>query len=195
MWPILGCSVVALAIFLERLWGLRREKVLPGAFLNQVEDLIKREKMLEAMALCRQYDSPIARIVLMGIKNFGKKREVLKERIEEVGRKEAATLGRFVEVLGTIANVSTMFGLLGTIQGLIIIFSVISQQAVVHPPSLAHGISVALYTTAFGLSVAIPTIIAHRYLTGRVDYLVLQMEEISIEMMEYLKEKEEIQLP
>jgi biopolymer transport protein ExbB len=95
-----------------------------------------------------------------------------------------------MEALATIANVATLLGLLGTIAGMIEIFSVISEQTVVNPTSLAHGISVALYTTAFGLSVAIPTLVGHRYLSGRADALILQMEETSIEMMELLKEKE-----
>ncbi len=191
MWPIATCSVIALAIFFERLWGLRNNRVLPRGFLISVRDLVRRDKVPEAVVLCDQDDSPISRIICAALRNFGKKREVIKERIEEVGRKEAAGLGRFVEGLSTIANVSTMFGLLGTIQGLIIVFSVISEQVVVNPPSLASGISVALYTTAFGLSVAIPTIIAHRYISGRVDALVLQMEETSVGMIELFHEKEE----
>lgn len=191
MLPILACSIVSLAIFLERLFSLRRRKIIPEDFLIQVEDLLKREKVDDALVLCRRYSSPIARVLSSGIKNFGKRRELIKERVEEVGRFEATELSRFVEVLSTIANVATLLGLLGTIAGLIEVFGVVSAQAVVSPPSLAHGISVALYTTAFGLSVAIPTVIAHRFLAGKVDYLVNQMEVVSLEMLDLLKEKGE----
>ena len=191
MVPILACSIVSLAIFLERLFSLRRRKIIPEDFLIQVEDLLKREKVDDALVLCRRYSSPIARVLSSGIKNFGKKRELIKERVEEVGRFEATELSRFVEVLSTIASVATLLGLLGTIAGLIEVFGVVSTQAVVSPPSLAHGISVALYTTAFGLSVAIPTVIAHRFLAGKVDNLVNQMEVVSLEMLDLLKEKGE----
>lgn len=191
MLPILACSIVSLAIFLERLFSLRRRKIIPEDFLIQVEDLLKREKVDDALVLCRRYSSPIARVLSSGIKNFGKRRELIKERVEEVGRFEATELSRFVEVLSTIANVATLLGLLGTIAGLIEVFGVVSSQAVVSPPSLSHGISVALYTTAFGLSVAIPTVIAHRFLAGKVDNLVNQMEVVSLEMLDLLKEKGE----
>lgn len=191
MLPIAACSVVSLAIFLERLWSLRRKKIIPQDFLIQVEDLVRREKIDDAMVLCRRYSSPIAHILSAGIKNFGKKREVVKERIEEVGRLETPELSRFLEIMSTVANVATLLGLLGTIAGLIEVFGVVSTSAVVSPPSLAHGISVALYTTAFGLSVAIPTVVGHRYLSGKVDSLVTQMEAISLDMLELLKEKGE----
>lgn len=191
MIPIGAVSVLALAIFLERLWSLRRSKIIPDEFTTKVRELVKREKIPDAIALCRRYNAPIANILAAAMRNFGKEREAIKERVEEVGRKEAASLERFLETLSTLASVATLLGLLGTIAGMIEIFSVISEQAVVAPTSLAHGISVALYTTAFGLSVAIPTIVAHRYLTGKAEGLILQMEEISIDMVELLKEKEE----
>ncbi len=190
MIPILACSVTALAIFLERLWNLRRGKIIPPAFLMEVEDLIRNEKIPRAIELCRRSGTPIANVLVSAIKNFGRRREVLKERIEEVGRREAAAMTRYMEALATIANVSTLIGLLGTIAGMIEVFSVISEQTAISPTSMAHGISVALYTTVFGLSVAIPTLVGHRYLSGRADGLILQMEETSIEMMELLKEKE-----
>ncbi|MEE8449531.1 MAG: MotA/TolQ/ExbB proton channel family protein, partial [Thermodesulfobacteriota bacterium] len=190
MIPILACSVAALAIFLERLWNLRRGKIIPPAFMMELEDLIRNEKIPRAIELCRRSGTPIAKVLVSAIKNFGRRREVLKERIEEVGRREAAVMTRYMEALATIANVSTLIGLLGTIAGMIEVFSVISEQTAISPTSMAHGISVALYTTVFGLSVAIPTLVGHRYLSGRADGLILQMEETSIEMMELLKEKE-----
>ena len=125
-----------------------------------------------------------------GIKNFGKKREEIKEIIEEVGKREAAYLDRHVESLSTIASVSTLLGLLGTISGMIKIFSVISTQGAVNPSVLAGGISEALYTTSAGLSVAIPTIIFYRYLSGKSSSLILEMEEYCLRMVELIKEQQ-----
>jgi len=133
----------------------------------------------------------MARILLVGIKNFGRKREVIKEYLEEVGRQESAALERFVEGLGTIAGVSTLLGLLGTISGMIRVFSVISTQTVINPGSLAGGISEALITTYAGLSVAIPTLVMYKYLQSKTQTLILQMEEHSIRLVDLLKQKEE----
>ncbi len=191
MYPILLCSITALAIFIERLWNLRWKHVIPQDFIGDVEQLIRREKIPDAAHLCQQNPSSMARILLIGIKNFGRKREVIKEYLEEVGRQESASLERFVEGLGTIAGVSTLLGLLGTISGMIQIFSVISTQTVVNPGSLAGGISEALITTYAGLSVAIPTLVMYKYLQSKTQTLILQMEEHSIRLVDLLKQKEE----
>jgi len=191
MYPILLCSITALAIFIERLWNLRWKHVIPQDFIDDVEQLIRREKIPDANLLCQQNPSSMARILLVGIKHFGRKREVIKEYLEEVGRQESASLERFVEGLGTIAGVSTLLGLLGTISGMIRIFSVISSQTVVNPGSLAGGISEALITTYAGLSVAIPTLVMYKYLQSRTQTLILQMEEHSIRLVDLLKQKEE----
>ena len=191
MYPILLCSITALAIFIERLWNLRWKHVIPQDFIDDVEQLIRREKIPDANLLCQQNPSSMARILLVGIKHFGRKREVIKEYLEEVGRQESASLERFVEGLGTIAGVSTLLGLLGTISGMIRIFSVISSQTVVNPGSLAGGISEALITTYAGLSVAIPTLVMYKYLQSKTQTLILQMEEHSIRLVDLLKQKEE----
>jgi len=191
MYPILLCSITALAIFIERLWNLRWARVIPPELLKQAEDLIRRERITDAAALCQDNPSSMARILYTGLKNFGRKREVIKEYLEEVGRHESASLERFVEGLGTIAGVSTLLGLLGTISGMIKIFSVISTQTVVNPGSLAGGISEALITTYAGLSVAIPTLVMYKYLQSKSNTLILEMERNSIRIVELLKEKEE----
>jgi len=139
--------------------------------------------------LCQNNRSSLAQIFLVGIKNFGRTREAIKEHLEEVGRQEVASLGRFVEGLGTIAGISTLLGLLGTISGMIKIFSEISNQAVVNPGSLAGGISEALITTYAGLSVAIPTIVMYKYLQSKSNALILEMERRSIRLVDLLKEK------
>lgn len=190
MYPILLCSVTAVAIFLERCWNLRRTQVLPLDLVREVEELIRRGSIPDAIMRCQQNRSSIARILLVGIKNFGKRREVIKEHVEEVGRHESASLERFVEGLGTIAGVSTLLGLLGTVSGMIKIFSVISTQAVVNPGSLAGGISEALITTYAGLTVAIPTIVMYKYLQSKTNALIQEMEEHCIRMVDLLKEKE-----
>ncbi len=191
MYPILLCSITALAIFIERLWNLRWKHVIPQDFIGDVEQLIRREKIPDAAHLCQQNPSSMARILLVGIKNFGRKREVIKEYLEEVGRQEGASLERFVEGLGTIAGISTLLGLLGTISGMIQIFSVISTQTVVNPGSLAGGISEALIITYAGLSVAIPTLVMYKYLQSKTQTLILQMEEHSTRLVDLLKQKEE----
>lgn len=191
MYPILLCSVTALAIFIERLWNLRRDRVIPREFVEEVDQLIRGGKIPEAAMRCQNNRSSMARIIAVALKNIGKRREIIKEYLEEVGRQESASLERFVEALGTIAGVSTLLGLLGTVSGMIQIFSVISSQTTVNPAALAGGISEALITTYAGLTVAIPTIVMYKYLQSKANALVLEMEEYSIRLVDLLKEKEE----
>jgi biopolymer transport protein ExbB len=190
MIPILLCSILSLSIFLERLWVLQKKRVIPPRFIVEVEHLLRSEKISDAINLCKGTNSPISRILLNGIKNFGKKREEIKEIIEEVGKREVAYLDKYVETLSTIASISTLLGLLGTIAGMIKTFGVISLQEVVNPSMLAGGISEALYTTSAGLSVAIPTLIFYRYISGKSDSLILEMEEYCLRMVELIKERQ-----
>jgi len=190
MYPIIVCSVLSLAIFLERVWSLRRKRNLPPAFLQEITELLRENNIRKALTLCNTNGSSIARIFTVGLTNYGKKREMIKELIEEVGRREASLLGKYIESLSTIASVSTLLGLLGTIAGMIKIFSVISSESVVNPSTLAGGISEALYTTAAGLTVAIPTIVFYRYVSGKSNTLVMEMEEYSVQMVELIKEKD-----
>jgi biopolymer transport protein ExbB len=190
MIPIALCSIIALAIFLERLWSLRRSRVIPRDFLIEIEDLIRREKIPEAITRCRKDNSSMANIILAGIRNFGKRREIVKESIEEIGRREAAILERYINVVGTIAAIAPLLGLLGTVFGMIKAFNVISIQGVGNPSSLAGGISEALITTAAGLVVAIPTFVLYRYLANKADALIVEMEENSIRMVDLLKQRE-----
>ena len=190
MYPIIVCSVLSLAIFLERVWSLRRKRNLPPAFLQEITVLLRENNIRKALTLCNTNGSSISRIFTVGLTNYGKKREMIKELIEEVGRREASLLGKYIESLSTIASVSTLLGLLGTIAGMIKIFSVISSESVVNPSTLAGGISEALYTTAAGLTVAIPTIVFYRYVSGKSNALVMEMEEYSVQMVELIKEKD-----
>jgi len=190
MYPIMLCSILSVAVFLEKLWSLQAKKVIPGQFIINIEHMLRSEKIADAVALCKETDAPISRILLNGIKNYGKRREEIKVLIEEVGKREAAYLDKYVDTLATIASISTLLGLLGTISGMIKIFGVISLHRVVNPAMLAGGISEALYTTAAGLSVAIPTIIFYRYISGKSDGLILEMEEYSLRMVELIKERQ-----
>ncbi|MCA9774031.1 MAG: MotA/TolQ/ExbB proton channel family protein [Myxococcales bacterium] len=187
MWPLLFSSVLSLGIFFERLYSLRRSRILPAKFLDTIEDLIIHEKIPEAVATCNKDGSSIANIIQSGIRNFGARRELIKETIEEVGRREAVALGRYTEVTGTVAAIAPLMGLLGTVLGMIKVFDAISVHGVGNPAVLSTGISEALITTVAGLVIAIPSLVAYRYLISKADRLVNEMEEISIKMADLMK--------
>ena len=188
MVPILLCSVAALAIFMERLVSLRRRRVVPADLVRRVEALVADRDLAGAAELLGRSPAAVARVLAVGVRVAGRRRDVMKEHLEEAGRQEAAGLERFVDTLGTIAGVSTLLGLLGTISGMIEIFSVISTQSVVDPGTLAGGISEALVTTLAGLSVAIPTVVMHRYLLNKANALTLEMERLCTRFMDLLSE-------
>lgn len=186
VYPIILCSIVGLAIFLQKMWVLRSKNIVPEVFLEQLYRFLSQGKLEEAEVYARSNNSSISRVALAALENSDKPKEELREEIEEAGRKEALELLRYSEGLGTISNVSTLLGLLGTISGMIKIFRVIADKPIVNPPELAGGISEALYTTAFGLLVAIPAFIAYKYIVGRADELISQMEEEGRKIMEYV---------
>lgn len=177
VYPILLCSIVALSIFLQKMWVLRTNKILPGFFLERLYLYLSKNKFSEALNLASLNNSSIARIAYVALQKNGSSKEQIKESMEGAGRREALELGRYIEGLGAISNASTLLGLLGTISGMIKIFSVISENTIVDPASLAGGISEALYTTAFGLVVAIPAFIAYKYLIGRSEEFVNELED------------------
>lgn len=187
MYPIAFCSVIALGIFLERLFFLRRKRVIPRDFLIAIEDMIVRGKLAEGITLCKQNNSVISHVLKTALEHYASRREVIKERIEEVGRREAASLESYINVIGTVAGIAPLLGLLGTVSGMIKSFNIISLQGVADPASLAGGISEALITTAAGLVVAIPAYVMYRYLMNKADSLILEMEESSIGMLDILK--------
>jgi len=186
MYPILLSSIVGLGIFLQKMWILRPKKVIPDNFLGQLYRLLSQGKLTEAEAYARANDSSAARIAVTALENSDKPLDDLAENIEEAGRKEALDLLRYIEGLGAISNVATLLGLLGTISGMIKIFDVIALKPIVNPPELAGGISEALYTTAFGLMVAIPAFIAYKYAAGKADELIALMEEEGRRILEYI---------
>jgi len=184
--PIILCSIVALGIIVERFWSLKRNKILPSDLVPQVWKLSREEK-LDAMAIRRlKVGSPLGAILAAGLSNSRFGREIMKESIEEVGRQVAHDLERYLTALGTISAITPLLGLLGTVVGMIKVFSAIMSQGVGDPSVLAGGISEALITTAAGLAVAIPSLMFHRYFEGRVDDLVLNMEEESLKLIEMI---------
>ena len=184
--PIILCSIVALWIIVERFWSLKRNKILPPDLVPQVWKLSREEK-LDAMAIRRlKVDSPLGAILAAGLSNSRFGREIMKESIEEVGRQVAHDLERYLTALGTISAITPLLGLLGTVVGMIKVFAAIMSQGVGDPSVLAGGISEALITTAAGLAVAIPSLMFHRYFEGRVDDLVLNMEEESLKLIEMI---------
>jgi len=187
MYPIIFCSIVALAVFLERLWVLRRRNIIPDDFIRKVEELLKKQKLSEAVFLCQSDMSSIAKIFLAGLRNTGKGMWLVKEAIEERGAREATVLEKNVGILNTIANLSPLLGLLGTVSGMIKTFNAISVQGIGNPAPLAGGIAEALITTAAGLCVAIPTLVCYRFIKDKAASLIFEMEENSIRLVELME--------
>jgi biopolymer transport protein ExbB len=186
MYPIILCSIIALGIFIERLWILRKKAVIPADLVSFVEDRIKKKNISAAIDICEKSDSSIAKIFLAGLKNSSKGMWLVKEAIEERGSRESVILEKNVSMLSTIANLSTLLGLLGTVSGMIKTFKVVSQGSG-NPSLLAGGIAEALITTAAGLCVAIPVLVGYRYLKNKTESLIFEMEESSIRMIEIME--------
>jgi biopolymer transport protein ExbB len=186
MYPIILCSIIALGIFIERLWILRKKAVIPADLVSYVEDKLKRKNIPAALEVCEKSDSSIAKIFIAGLKNSGKGMWLVKEAIEERGSRESVILEKNVGMLSTIANLSPLLGLLGTVSGMIKTFNVISQASN-NPALLAGGIAEALITTAAGLCVAIPALVGYRMLKNKTESLIFEMEESSIRLIEIME--------
>jgi biopolymer transport protein ExbB len=191
MLPIITCSIVAMAIVIERLWMLRTRRVVPENLVAQVWQLHRKNKLTQGHINAIRAGSPLGRILAAGLVNRFHSREIMKESIEETGRQVVHELERYLNSLGTIAAIAPLLGLLGTVIGMIKVFAAITTQGVGNPTVLAHGISVALITTAAGLSVAIPTLMFSRYFDGRVGRLVMAMEEEALKMVEVMQGERE----
>jgi len=184
--PILLCSIVAMGIIGERFWTLQKDEVLPPEMVTQVWELAK-SKQLDSKTIKQLKDSsPLGAILAAGVSNQHLGRDVMKESIAEAGRQVAHDLERFLNALGTIATITPLLGLLGTVVGMIKVFSAIVAHGVGDPTVLAGGISEALITTAAGLVVAIPCVIFHRYFDGLVESLVISMEDESLKLIEVM---------
>lgn len=198
--PIMGliilCSVMALAVFLERMWYLRSARIDTGKFMSEISNKVKKNRVMEALDMCNVTKGPIARILKSGIMKYDRSRADIKEAIEDAGVHEVPLLEKNLGVLATIAHISPLLGLLGTVVGMLKAFQVIEAKATsmvpVNPGDLAGGIWEALITTIAGLSVAIPTYVAYNYLVSRVNNFVLDMEKSATELANLLSDQREV---
>jgi biopolymer transport protein ExbB len=182
MWPLILCSVVAAAIVLERLWTLQAKRVLPPELIQKVRQLVDSNQVSDNVIAALEKNSPLGRLLAAGLINRHRPRDVMMERLQDTGRHEVHELERFLNTLGTIAGVSPLLGLLGTVTGIIRAFNAITAGGMGDPRMLSSGIAEALITTAAGLCVAIPSLIAYRFLRSRVDGLVVDMEKHAISL-------------
>jgi biopolymer transport protein ExbB len=189
MWPLILCSIAALAIIGERLWSLQKKNVIPPELLNQVQQWLDRKEIDESRLTLLRESSPLGRVLAAGVVNRLHDHAVLKEAIEDAGRHVVPELERYLNALGTIAAISPFLGLLGTVLGMIQMFAGIGSHGLGDPSIVAGGISQALVATATGLAVAIPSLMAYRYLRGRVDGLLIEMEQEALQFVEILRGK------
>ncbi|MCB1927679.1 MAG: MotA/TolQ/ExbB proton channel family protein [Rhodocyclaceae bacterium] len=183
IWPLLAASVIAVALIIERAITLRRSKVVPAGLLERVITELRQRGPSVDMVNRVAAHSPLGRVLAAGVRNMRSSREVMKESIEEAGRAVAHDLERFLVTLGTIASISPLMGLFGTIVGMIEIFG--SQGPTgSNPQQLAQGISIALYNTGFGLMIAIPSVIFWRHFRGLVNAFVIDMEQQAVKLVE-----------
>ena len=190
MIPIILCSVLALAIIIERFYSLHRAQIDTQAFMARIREVLKRNKIMEAIQVCEDTPGPIAQILKAGILKYDKGKEEIKDAIDDAGRHEVPRLEKYFNVLSTIIAVAPLLGFLGTVSGMIRAFMSIQEKGgAVNPGDLASGIWAALLTTAAGLSVAIPILVVYNYLVSRVDGFVLDMEKSSTDLVEILSEE------
>ena len=185
IWPLLFASIVAVALIIERLIALRRSKIMPDGLLQQAVGEYRQGKLNKEKLDALENDSPLGRILAAGLRNVKSPREVMRESVEEAGNMVAHELERYLTTLGTIASISPLMGLFGTVVGMIEIFG---SQAPTgsNPVQLAHGISIALYNTGFGLVIAIPSMIFWRHFRGQVNGYLVEMQQQALRLVEVI---------
>lgn len=190
MFLILICSVVVLAIIIERLIMLHKAKINTQVFIDKIKSILRKDNIMQALQLCDNTPGPIARIIKAGILKHDRPRSEIRESIDDVGSHEIPKLEKNTKILATIAHIAPLLGLLGTVTGMVEAFQIVEQKAAlltpVNPSDLAGGIWEALLTTVAGLSIAIPAFIAYNYLVSRVEGFVLDMEKSSTHLLEIL---------
>lgn len=194
MLPIVLCSIIAVAIVIERLWTLRASRISPPNLLAQVWQCKQDQQMNHDKMTKLRAGSPLGQILAAGLANSRHGREMMKESIQEAGVKVVNELERYLTPLGTIAAITPLLGLLGTVLGMIEIFGAFMDSGMANAPQLAGGIAKALVTTAAGLFVAIPAVFFHRFLQRRVDELVVNMEQEAIKLVEAVEGDRELEL-
>jgi biopolymer transport protein ExbB len=187
MVPILLCSVIAAAISVERIWTLQRARITPKNLLAQVWTALKNQDLDAAKVRELRSSSPLGQVLAAGIANARRNREVMKEAMEEAAAQVTHDLERYLTSLGVIASIAPLLGLLGTVVGMIKVFTALMLEGAGNANVLAGGISQALITTAAGLSVAIPALMCHRFFLRRVDELVITMEQEAAKLVEILQ--------
>lgn len=195
MYPIILCSVIALAVFLERMWYLRRAEINTEEFMEDIAQTLRRNKIMEAIDKCNAMPGPVARILKAGILKHDRPRTDIKEAIEDAALHEVPRLEKNLGVLATIAHITPLLGLLGTVAGMMRAFQTIEQKATalvpVNPADLAGGIWESLVTTVAGLAIAIPAYVAYNFLVTKVDGFVLEMEKSATDVVNILGSKRE----
>jgi biopolymer transport protein ExbB len=195
MYPILLCSVLSLAIILERAFNLRKKKIIPPAFIENLRKYWYRSEPEKAISLCEEYNVSLSRVIKSGLLRYKYGPSAVEKAIEGAGEHEASLLISNLRVLGAIGSIAPMLGFLGTVTGMIRAFNVISQFGTGNPSLVASGISEALVTTAAGLIVGIPALTGYYYFRGRVEKYIYLMEEISLEILEDLADKDRLPQP
>src|SRR5690349_9987772 len=193
MVPIIFCSIAAVGILLERLWTLQRKRVLPQELIKRVSQLADSNQVTPKVIEALEKNSPLGRVLAAALANRHRGRQIMMERVEDTGRHVVSELERFLNSLGTIASISPLLGLLGTVTGIIRAFNAVMLGGMGDPRMLAGGISEALITTAGGLAVAIPSFIAFRYLRGKVERIVIDMEKIAVTFADSLNPPEKVE--
>lgn len=187
MWPLILCSVAAAAIILERLWTLQQKRVLPRELPDQVTKWVEQNQINDKLIFALRQNSPLGTVLAEGLANRHRPREVLIERLQDTGRHVVHELERFLNTLSSIATVAPLLGLLGTVTGIIGAFSAISHDGMGDPRVLSGSISEALLATAAGLCVAIPSLFGYRYLRGKVERIVIQMEKEAMRLVDAIE--------
>jgi len=186
MLPLFLCSVIAIAIIAERFWSLRQSRIAPPGLVRQIWQWLQYNQIDKQRVQTLKKESALGQVLAAGLANRDHSREITKESIEDVGRHVTQSLERNLNTLGTIAAISPLLGLLGTVVGMIKVFAVITTEGVGNPETLAGGISEALITTAAGLVIAIPSLIFYRFFRGKINQLVVDMEEQALKLIELL---------
>jgi biopolymer transport protein ExbB len=184
IWFLLLASVIAVALIIERSVSLRAHKIIPPKLLDQVIGVYQRQGLSAEVVDRLSSDSPLGAVLAAGLRNLKSERYVMKEAIEEAGRGVAHDLERFLTTLGTIATAAPLLGLFGTVIGMIEIFGSQSPTGGTNPQQLAHGISIALYNTAFGIGIAIPALIFYRHFKNKVETFVVEMEQSAAKLVD-----------
>ena len=195
MYPILFCSIIALAVVIDRIYHLRRAKVDTEKFMETISTTLKRNRIVEAIDMCEQTPGPIASILKAGLLKHDRPREEIRDAVEDAALYEVPRLERHLNLLATAAHIAPLLGLLGTVTGMVSAFQIIEEKAgnlgPVNPGDLAAGIWEALLTTVFGLCVAIPALVAYNWLNTWVNRFVLDMERSATELVNVLSQKRE----